>query len=62
MSDADHARRTAVYLLDQVLGEGRLLAECYAAGALRSWHRKTARGRSGWPWKPCAAWSVPTGS
>ncbi|QDI77406.1 MULTISPECIES: RsmB/NOP family class I SAM-dependent RNA methyltransferase [Leisingera] len=34
MSDADHARRTAVYLLDQVLGEGRLLAECYAAGAL----------------------------
>ncbi|EDZ47750.1 Fmu [Rhodobacterales bacterium Y4I] len=34
MSDANHARRTAVYLLDQVLGEGRLLAECYAAGAL----------------------------
>ena len=34
MSDADHARRTAVYLLDQVLGEGRLLAECYAAGTL----------------------------
>ncbi|WP_027235721.1 RsmB/NOP family class I SAM-dependent RNA methyltransferase [Leisingera caerulea] len=34
MSDANHARRTAVYLLDQVLGEGRLLAECYASGAL----------------------------
>lgn len=34
MPDANHARRTAVYLLDQVLGEGRLLAECYAAGAL----------------------------
>ncbi|UWQ37442.1 methyltransferase domain-containing protein [Leisingera aquaemixtae] len=34
MSDANHARRTAVYLLDQVLGEGRLLAECYAAGSL----------------------------
>lgn len=34
MSDTTHARRTAVYLLDQVLGEGRLLAECYAAGAL----------------------------
>lgn len=34
MSDVMHARSTAVYLLDQVLGEGRLLAECYAAGAL----------------------------
>jgi 16S rRNA (cytosine967-C5)-methyltransferase len=34
MSDTTHARRTAVYLLDQVLGEGRLLAECYAGGAL----------------------------
>jgi len=34
MSDAVQARRTAVYLLDQVLGEERLLAECYAAGAL----------------------------
>ncbi|UWQ74923.1 RsmB/NOP family class I SAM-dependent RNA methyltransferase [Leisingera sp. M658] len=34
MSDANHARRTAVHLLDQVMGEGRLLAECYAAGAL----------------------------
>ncbi|WP_291727960.1 transcription antitermination factor NusB [Leisingera sp. F5] len=34
MSDANHARRTAVHLLDQVLGEGRLLSECYAAGAL----------------------------
>ncbi|MFW8635931.1 RsmB/NOP family class I SAM-dependent RNA methyltransferase [Cribrihabitans pelagius] len=30
----DHARHTALYLLDQVLGEGRLLAECYAGGAL----------------------------
>ncbi|MFW8593626.1 RsmB/NOP family class I SAM-dependent RNA methyltransferase [Cribrihabitans neustonicus] len=30
----DQARRTALYLLDQVLGEGRLLAECYASGAL----------------------------
>jgi 16S rRNA (cytosine967-C5)-methyltransferase len=28
------ARRTAVYLLDQVIGEGRLLSECIAAGAL----------------------------
>ena len=34
MSDATPARRTAIFLLDQVLGEGRLLAECYAAGAL----------------------------
>ncbi|MBY6135456.1 hypothetical protein KUV61_06440 [Nocardioides marinus] len=34
MSNANTPRRTAVYLLDQVLGEGRLLAECYAAGAL----------------------------
>ena len=33
-SDGIPARRTAIYLLDQVLGEGRLLAECYAAGAL----------------------------
>lgn len=28
------ARRSAIYLLDQVLGEGRLLSECLAAGAL----------------------------
>ncbi|MEX0365388.1 MAG: RsmB/NOP family class I SAM-dependent RNA methyltransferase [Ruegeria sp.] len=28
------ARRSAIYLLDQVLGEGRLLAECLSAGAL----------------------------
>ncbi|WP_293575343.1 transcription antitermination factor NusB [Phaeobacter sp.] len=34
MSNGRHARRSAIYLLDQVLGEGRLLAECYAAGAL----------------------------
>ncbi|CUH86782.1 Ribosomal RNA small subunit methyltransferase B [Phaeobacter sp. CECT 5382] len=34
MSDGPQARRTVIYLLDQVLGEGRLLAECYAAGAL----------------------------
>ncbi len=34
MSDGTQARRTVIYLLDQVLGEGRLLAECYAAGAL----------------------------
>ncbi|MDE4097871.1 RsmB/NOP family class I SAM-dependent RNA methyltransferase [Phaeobacter gallaeciensis] len=32
--DALQARRTTIYLLDQVLGEGRLLAECFAAGAL----------------------------
>ncbi|MEL0439019.1 RsmB/NOP family class I SAM-dependent RNA methyltransferase [Phycobacter sp. K97] len=32
--DALQARKTAIYLLDQVLGEGRLLAECYAAGTL----------------------------
>ncbi|NVO56200.1 methyltransferase domain-containing protein [Rhodobacteraceae bacterium B1Z28] len=35
MSDsATAARRSAIYLLDQVLGEGRLLSECLAAGAL----------------------------
>lgn len=34
MSNAHTPRRTAAYLLDQVLGERRLLAECYAAGAL----------------------------
>ncbi|MDU9003039.1 RsmB/NOP family class I SAM-dependent RNA methyltransferase [Sedimentitalea todarodis] len=28
------ARRSAVYLLDQVLGEGRLMAECLSAGSL----------------------------
>ncbi|MEY8828149.1 RsmB/NOP family class I SAM-dependent RNA methyltransferase [Sedimentitalea sp. XS_ASV28] len=28
------ARRSAIYLLDQVLGEGRLMAECLSAGAL----------------------------
>jgi 16S rRNA (cytosine967-C5)-methyltransferase len=28
------ARRSAVFLLDQVLGEGRLLSECLSAGAL----------------------------
>ena len=28
------ARKSAIYLLDQVLGEGRLLSECLAAGAL----------------------------
>lgn len=28
------ARRSAIYLLDQVLGEGRLMSECLAAGAL----------------------------
>ncbi|WP_170433841.1 RsmB/NOP family class I SAM-dependent RNA methyltransferase [Ruegeria arenilitoris] len=28
------ARRSAIYLLDQILGEGRLLSECLAAGAL----------------------------
>lgn len=31
---ATQARRSAVYLLDQVLGEGRLLSECLNAGAL----------------------------
>ncbi|WP_170410694.1 RsmB/NOP family class I SAM-dependent RNA methyltransferase [Ruegeria arenilitoris] len=35
MSDnATAARRSAIYLLDQILGEGRLLSECLAAGAL----------------------------
>ncbi len=35
MSDsASAARRSAIYLLDQILGEGRLLSECLAAGAL----------------------------
>lgn len=28
------ARRSAIYLLDQVLGENRLLSECFGAGAL----------------------------
>jgi len=28
------ARRSAIYLLDQVLGEGRLMSECLGAGAL----------------------------
>lgn len=28
------ARRSAIYLLDQVLGEGRLMSECLSAGAL----------------------------
>ncbi len=31
---ATQARRSAIYLLDQVLGERRLLSECLAAGAL----------------------------
>lgn len=31
---ATAARRSAIYLLDQILGEGRLLSECLAAGAL----------------------------
>ncbi len=35
MSDnATAERRSAIYLLDQILGEGRLLPECLAAGAL----------------------------
>ena len=35
MSDAGtQARRSAIYLLDQVLGEGRLMSECLGAGAL----------------------------
>ncbi|MFS4581886.1 RsmB/NOP family class I SAM-dependent RNA methyltransferase [Phaeobacter sp. C3_T13_0] len=34
MSNADQSRRRAIHLLDQVLGEGKLLSECYAAGAL----------------------------
>ncbi|WP_281973773.1 RsmB/NOP family class I SAM-dependent RNA methyltransferase [Ruegeria faecimaris] len=35
MSDnATAARRSAIYLLDQILGEGRLMSECLAAGAL----------------------------
>ncbi|WP_050605070.1 RsmB/NOP family class I SAM-dependent RNA methyltransferase [Ruegeria sp. 6PALISEP08] len=33
-NSATAARRSAIYLLDQVLGEGRLLPECLAAGAL----------------------------
>ena len=32
--NATTARRSAIHLLDQVLGEGRLLSECLAAGAL----------------------------
>ncbi|SMO92781.1 RsmB/NOP family class I SAM-dependent RNA methyltransferase [Ruegeria faecimaris] len=35
MSDnATAARRSAIYLLDQILGDGRLMSECLAAGAL----------------------------
>ncbi len=35
MSDsATAARRSAIYLLDQILGEGRLLSECLSAGVL----------------------------
>ncbi|MEL6103806.1 MAG: transcription antitermination factor NusB [Pseudomonadota bacterium] len=34
MSDALAARRSAVYLLDQVMGEGRLLSELIGSGAL----------------------------
>lgn len=33
-NNATAARRSAIYLLDQILGEGRLLPECLAAGAL----------------------------
>lgn len=33
-NNATAARRSTVYLLDQILGEGRLLSECLAAGAL----------------------------
>lgn len=33
-NSATAARRSAIYLLDQVLGEGRLLSECLAVGAL----------------------------
>lgn len=32
--NATAARRSAIYLLDQIQGEGRLLSECLAAGAL----------------------------
>lgn len=31
---ATQARQSAIYLLDQILGEGRLLSECLGAGAL----------------------------
>ncbi|MEL7152956.1 MAG: transcription antitermination factor NusB, partial [Pseudomonadota bacterium] len=34
MGDALAARRSAVYLLDQVIGEGRLLSELIGSGAL----------------------------
>ena len=33
-NSATAARRSAIYLLDQILGEGRLLPECLSAGAL----------------------------
>ena len=33
-NSATAARRSAIYLLDQILGEGRLLSECLSAGAL----------------------------
>ncbi len=48
------ARRSAIHLLDQVLGEGRLMSECLGAGALdhlpgddRARARLAAGGRSG---------------
>ena len=34
LNPATAARRSAIYLLDQILGEGRLLPECLSAGAL----------------------------
>ncbi len=46
MSDnATAARRSAIYLLDQILGEGRLLSECLAAGAL-DWLGREDRARA----------------
>ena len=61
-NSATAARRSAIYLLDQVLGEGRLLSECLAAGAhWTGWAPRIARVRNVWRLRPCADWNVPTG-
>ena len=50
MTDATtDARRSAIYLLDQILGENRLMSECLAAGALE---RLSPQDREVTP-KPC---------
>lgn len=56
------ARRSAVYLLDQVLGdEPRLMSELLASGALDKLPPMTGRGHNVWHRTRYAGWSVPTG-